>query len=34
MAGNVAMIDKVLGFIVDKLNATLQHQFPSSEPHR
>jgi|SRR6266851_9939644 len=27
------MIDKVLGFIADKLNATLQTQWPSSEPH-
>lgn len=27
------MIDKALGFIVDRLNAALQQPFPSSEPH-
>jgi hypothetical protein len=27
------MIDKVLGFIVDKLNAALQIQFPSGKPY-
>jgi hypothetical protein len=27
------MIDKALSFIVDRLNATLQMQFPSSKPH-
>jgi hypothetical protein len=27
------MIDKVLGFLLDRLNAALQHQYPSGEPH-
>ena len=27
------MIDKALGFILDRLNAALQHQFPAGEPH-
>jgi uncharacterized protein DUF4255 len=27
------MIDKVLSFIVEKLNATLENQYPSCEPH-
>jgi hypothetical protein len=31
--GNVQMIDKVLSFIAEKLNATLESQYPSSEPH-
>jgi hypothetical protein len=31
-AGNVAMIDKVLGFIVDRLDTVLQSQDPRSEP--
>jgi hypothetical protein len=32
-AGNVAMIDRALVFIVDKLNEALQFQYPSSERH-
>jgi hypothetical protein len=27
------MIDKTLGFLLDRLNATLTRQFPGSEPH-
>src|SRR5271166_2727773 len=26
------MIDKVLGFVVDRLNGALQYEYPSSEP--